>query len=66
MKGLRAARIIIVSVSVAFALVYAVGAFGNASFDIREWNPTGRGILAMVAGVFSFVVVAAMTEKFDE
>lgn len=57
--------IIIVSVSVAFALAYAVGAFGNASFDIREWNPIGMGLLAIVAGFLSFAITTAVEENFD-
>lgn len=38
----KAARMLL-SIASIYALVYIVGAFGHASFDIREWNPNARG-----------------------
>ncbi len=61
----KAARILLAIASV-YALVYIVGAFGHASFDIREWDPVFRGGLALVAGVASFVITAVEVDAIHE
>ena len=61
----KAARIIL-SIASVYALVYIVGAFGQASFDIREWDPFARGMLAFVAGVASFVITAVEVDAIHE
>ena len=61
----KAARILL-SIASVYALVYIVGAFGHASFDIREWNPNARGVLSLIAGVASFVITAATLDVIKE
>ena len=48
-----------------FALCYAVGAAGAASFDMRTWNGPARAFLFLFAGVLSLRAVPVVSEWKD-
>ena len=48
----------LVSVAVAFLVIYLIGSFYNANFDIREWIPATRAIgagLVFIASVLTLI-----------
>lgn len=44
-----------------FTLLYLLGAFWQASFDIAEWDGIVRGIVAVFGGVLALAITAGIT-----
>lgn len=51
----------LISVVVAFLIVYLIGSFYNANFDIREWTP---GVRALGAGLIFIASVLMLITSF--
>ncbi len=45
-----------------FSIAYLLGAFYNLSIDLRTWDEVSRGLVAIIGGVVSLVIGAAMAD----
>lgn len=46
---------------VALVAIYLAGAFAMASFDIAQWDPWGRGLVAAAGLVSVLIMIAKLT-----
>lgn len=43
----------------AFLLIYLIGSFAQASFNINQWSTSAREIVAIMGGVISIAIIPA-------
>jgi len=44
-------------------IFYLIGSFCAASFDIRNWDSTGRGVCGAFGGIFGLVCASFIYDK---
>jgi len=67
MKIVAIIGIIFASCLISFGFFYLIGSFCNATFDLKQWDKTGRGFIGFSIAVCSAGISAiALAEFIDK
>lgn len=54
---------IISMIILSWLVLYLIGSFGNADFNIKTWEPGSRGFICIIAG---FCAIFSVVMTYDE